>query len=821
MKRILLSAIMLVFAGLLSQAQVILDEDFSSGTFPPEGWNISAHANNWAVSGTANAGGQAPEAHFTWTPQFNAISRLESPSMDLSSNETGLVSISFRHMVDHYGGPYTLGLAYSENGGTWQTLWSISPSANVSAQTISLQLDGDDFPVNSENVKIGLFFSGSSFNINDWYIDDVKVTVPLGLDLAMNEILVPDFFIEDITVTGVVENLGLEEISSFDLNWQLNDGTVFTENFSGLSLPFGSTYTFETEGLIESNPGEFTLSVFVSNVNGHETDDNPDNDMLEKSIVIASGFTAYRPLFESFSSSTCGPCAPFNINVMNPFVANNIDNLSIIKYQMNWPGSGDPYYTPEGGARRVYYGINSVPSLVVDGNTIATNAGSVNNAFQEGLATQAFIELSGTSNMDGTTINVDVEINPFINISGVRLHVVVVEKTTYDNATTNGETEFHYVMMKMLPNAQGTTIDLVDGEVFTTSFSYDMENTNVEDFEDLAVVLFLQDHTTREVFQSAFTAHDEVLVIDFDIDDLEENIDLDQTIHVSFNSPVTFPDGTEITNANVHELITYTQIDKTGTPVAFTATISENKQLISISPDEPLNFNTQYYIEIASVMGSNGLVSEPISITFTTRESLGAPVATFDITDHESDVPVDHTFTIEFNQSVRHADGSNITILNIGQLLTFRKDDMHGDAVNYTAAINSEKTQITVSPLANLANNQLYVLGVDALMGEDDEISEPVYVSFTTEEALFVNEFDPASINIFPNPAKGDIFIELPPVHSDVNIRLFHINGQLAYETLTQGSTVKIDASQFSAGIYFVEIFADGKIARKKITVVQ
>ena len=339
--------------------------------------------------------------------------------------------------------------------------------------------------------------------------------------------------------------------------------------------------------------------------------------------------------------------------------------------------------------------------------------------------------------------------------------------------------------------------------------------------DDGEILLNIPGNSFTFIASRKFRVMEEDLLINFDVDDLSEGIDLDGEVNVTFSLPVTFTDGTEITNANVHELITYTQIDKSGTPVAFTATISEDKKTISIIPDVILDFNTQYFIEISPVLGANGVISEPISITFTTRESLGAPVATFDIMDHESDVPVNHTFTIEFNQSVRHADGSNITILNIGQLLTFRKDDMHGDAVNYTATINSEKTQITVSPLANLANNQLYVLGIDALMGVDDEISEPVYVSFTTEEALFVNEFDPASINIFPNPTKGDIFIELPPVHSDVNIRLFHINGQLAYETLTQGSTVKIDASQFSAGIYFVEIIADGKIARKKITVVQ
>ncbi|MFN2394275.1 MAG: T9SS type A sorting domain-containing protein [Bacteroidales bacterium] len=819
MKRTLLLTTILFISGFLSPAQVLLEENFSSGTFPPAGWSISAHTANWSAAATSNAGGQAPEARFTWTPQFNAVSRLESLSLDLSSNESGVVSISFRHMVDHYGGTFQIGLAYSDNGGEWQNIWTVSPSANIPAQTISLQLDTDDFPVNSDDVRIGFFFSGASFNINDWYIDDLKIVVPLAFDLAMKEILVPDFFVEDVPVTGVVENLGMDEITSFDINWQLNDGAVNTESFSELSIPFGSTYFIETEGLIENEPGTYTLAVFVSNVNGQESDDNPDNDMLEKTISVPSGSVVYRPLFESFSSSTCPPCAPFNTNVMNPFIENNINDLSIIKYQMNWPGSGDPYYTPEGGERRFYYGISAVPSLFVDGNSVATTAVAVNNAFQEGISRQAFMELTGTSSIDGTTITVDAEILPYLTISDLRLHVVVVEKTTYDNATSNGETEFHYVMMKMIPDAEGTTINLTDGEIYSNSFTIDLSNTNIEEFDDLAVVLFIQDYPSRMVFQSAFTFHEETIAIDFDVEDLSEGIELDGIVNVSFSSPVTFTDGLEITNENVHELVTYTIFDKQGETVAFTAAISDDKKNITITPDELLDFNTQYFVEIASVMGPGGTITEPVSIVFTTRTTYGAPVATFDVIDESTDVPVDHTFTVEFNQPVRHADGSEITFLNIGQLITFRKDNLDGDVVNLSSAINEDKTVITLNPLADLLPDQQYVLGIGELMGLDDEISEPVYVTFTAADALSAGTFDLAEINIYPNPASNKFFIDLPSGSGEMHLRLYDISGKLLFSKTTKAQQEVVDIENLKSGVYFVEIISNDYTVRKKIAV--
>ena len=811
-------AIFLTMWAFSTQAQVVLNEDFGSGTFPPAGWTISAQSANWSAVSTSNAGGSAPEARLNWSPQFNATSRLQSPSLDLSANESGQILISFRHMVDHYGGPYTIGLAYSENDGPWQNLWTIvNPTADVPAQVVSLQLTEEDFPVSGSDVKIGLFFSGSSFNINFWYIDDVTVIIPTEFDLALAELHVPQILGGPQPVAGKVDNLGLETITSFDLNWQIGDGELHTETYDEISLSFGESLTFETESLIDVEPGTYTLYVFLSNINGQEADDNPENDVIEQVISVPTGTVAYRPLFESFSSSTCPPCAPFNTSVMNPFVANNIDNLSIIKYQMNWPGSGDPYYTPEGGVRRNYYGVSGVPSLVIDGSFVATNSGAVNNAFQAALARETFMELSGESSMDGTVINVEVEVNPFVTISNLRLHVAVVEKTTYDNATSNGETEFHFVMMKMLPDAQGTTIDLVDGETFTTSFSHDMANTHVEDFDDLAVVLFVQDHSSKTVFQSAFTLHEAGFIADFDITDDQENVAVDGIVNIYFNMPVMHTDESEITNDNVASLVTYQKmVNKQD--VAFTATISADKDHINITPNEVLDFNSVYWVELAPVMAADGTVTEPISISFTTRESAGAPVVTFSLDNGAENVPVDQVITIELNQSVRLSNGSEITPENITQVVFYQEEDMSGATASFSAVINDEKTLITVTPDGNLNHNQLYVFGVDQLLGVDDELSDPVTITFTTEDNVFAGLLEASMLQIYPNPADHTLHAEFPVELSGAEIRIYDSSGKLVANRKLSGNSVTLDVQDFANGIYLMEVTTEGvKLSRKVI----
>jgi hypothetical protein len=98
-----------------------------------------------------------------------------------------------------------------------------------------------------------------------------------------------------------------------------------------------------------------------------------------------------------------------------------------------------------------------------------------------------------------------------------------MENVTYNNTGTNGQTEFHYVMKKMVPNQSGTVIgDIFDGDSLHYSLSYtfngnydhttgsgnpvnhSIEHT-VEEFSDLSVIAFVQNYITKEVYQSDWT----------------------------------------------------------------------------------------------------------------------------------------------------------------------------------------------------------------------------------------------------------------------------------------------------------------------------
>ena len=100
----------------------------------------------------------------------------------------------------------------------------------------------------------------------------------------------------------------------------------------------------------------------------------------------------------------------------------------------------------------------------------------------------------------------------YINMENVRAFITVNEKTTTENASTNGETEFHHVMMKMLENANGNIMSINAGEYQHLEFTFDMSSTYVEEMDDLEVALWLQNYETMEVYNSHYAYESDVHV---------------------------------------------------------------------------------------------------------------------------------------------------------------------------------------------------------------------------------------------------------------------------------------------------------------------
>ena len=112
--------------------------------------------------------------------------------------------------------------------------------------------------------------------------------------------------------------MGTTTVTSMDVNYTIDGGATITESLSGLSLATGDYYDFN-HGTTWSPTagGVYVIAVWATNLNG-ASDMNTANDMVSGPVTVYDNATIRRPMLESFTSSTCGPCVPGNVNVVIP-----------------------------------------------------------------------------------------------------------------------------------------------------------------------------------------------------------------------------------------------------------------------------------------------------------------------------------------------------------------------------------------------------------------------------------------------------------------------------------------------------------------------
>ncbi|MCR5036344.1 MAG: T9SS type A sorting domain-containing protein [Bacteroidales bacterium] len=499
MKRTLLFiAAILMSVSVFAQTRATFISEHFDGTSMPAGWQVMGSGTTcWSVVGSANAGGAANELRMTWEPQFNGISRVVMPAVDL----TGVTSVtmSFKHALDNYTGSNTIGVATSSDGGaTWHDAWTQSYSQSTQ-YTVTQTINTAD--MGNSSVNFCIYFSGNSYNINNWYFDDIEIFSLENLDAALSSIDVNNIFgagTKNISCT--VLNKGVSDLTQVKMAYQIDNGAVVEETFSVNLSSLASTQLTFTEP-VTFITGTYHIAMSIVEVNGVD-DDDPSNNTLEKDVLVTLGETQRIPMIEHFSSSTCGPCVSVNTTMLS-LCNNNPGKFTYTKYQMNWPGNGDPYYTSEGGTRRTYYGVSAVPQCFLDGEDqgyAAVQQTVLDNHYNA----PAFADVRGSFNVSGNTITVKVDFMAYYDLTTAKAFVSVNEKETHNNVGTNGETTFHHIFMKFLTAATGNAVNIPAGEYQHFEFTQDMSGTHVEEMTDLEVSAWIQEYGTKEMLNSHF-----------------------------------------------------------------------------------------------------------------------------------------------------------------------------------------------------------------------------------------------------------------------------------------------------------------------------
>jgi len=532
-------------------------------------------------------------------------------TIDCSTAAT--VHLSFKSGFRQYTASVGRLMVSNDDGATWS-----APVFQVSASGIEdVFIDISALAANSATVKLKFNYVGDYDYW--WWIDNVTVYTADAKDINLMSIDNSQYGENNnaINLTGTLQNQGSETITSFDLEYAVDGGTPVSANITGVNIPFGGSYTYTHPiAWTPTVAGAKSVVVTSGNING-AADANMANNSQTKSFTIFDAAVQRIPLFEVFTSSTCGPCKPGNENfhgIVNP--KPSTDYVSI-KYQQDFPGSGDPYTTTETLARRNYYGINSIPRMELDGGW-DQNAASFSEAlYTERRVVPAFINLSASYSVDQATHEVKVKVIglPVQDFAAAdyRLQVAIIENKTTQNVKSNGETEFLQVAKKMMPDQNGTAIaSFTNMQNFTYELAYTFNGSfrlpatgstaniidlatehSVEEFDDLRVVVWLQNHTTKDVLQ-AFNAVEATDANNDGVPDAAEGTDTDgdgysdwSEIEAGLNPIVADEDSTvAIKNVNV---------------IAFNVYPNPTTDVINVKIETKNNASTS--VELVDVLG--------------------------------------------------------------------------------------------------------------------------------------------------------------------------------------------------------------------------
>ena len=776
-------ALFLATAMMAQNRAVILEESFNDNSFPA-GWSIAGlGTQNWVISGTDNAGGQANELHLNWSPQFNGVSRLVSPVIDLTGYSS--VIISFKHYLDNYSGSHTLGIATTSDGGTtWNQGWTQNYSAD-GGYVVNQEISTDD--MGSANFQFCIFYSGSSYNFDNWYFDDIMVFNLENLDLAVTGSTMPDIAtIGDLPVSMKVMNYGVTPITSIEASYEVLGMEPVAQTFDvNLASLASATLNFTVPVVIET-PGTYSIVLKINTVNGVE-DDLEDNNTKAVEVHVPIDQVQRIPMIEHFSSSTCPPCVGVN-NTMNTFCNNNPGRYTYTKYQMNWPGNGDPYYTAEGGVRSTYYGVSGVPDIYLDG--VGTNNSAVNqNTFNQHADQPGYFDVRGSFTVEGNTIHILADVMPYFDTEA-RVFVSINEKVTTGNVGTNGETSFHHVFMKMMPNGQGSPIAFTATELQRLEFTQNMGATFVEEMSDLEVSIWVQNYGSKYVYNSHF-AYEYTDVHPYPV----ENLTLTEA------------------NAPRGLLVAAWDAPAEGNPIGYNVYVNNELIAENITETEYAfegDSDVFYVVGVVALYPDEQTSVKAVAVVTENLQDMGLYIPGSPYIDLTVDEPTFDASVINGN----YASHEPIEIIAITETNPMGEQ--------YLVIEPSFELPYTINEgedfVFNISPNDFSERSIAETTIKVESSNGEVYFNVTVDgELLKVTELS-STAKVYPNPANNQVHIE--SATSIESVKVYNMMGTLVETISANAKTVNVDLNAYSNGIYFFNIRqSDGTVSNQRVVV--
>ena len=555
--------------------------------------------------------------------------------------------------------------------------------------------------------------------------------------------------------------------------------TLKDANSSGSNINFDATID-ASDKVITINPSSDLNSSQVVYVAIGNTVENVCNTALSASSATFTTADSTDPVLSSSSPADEATAIAVDTNIVltfNEAVDAESGNIIIVKSE---DGSTvetiDVTGSQVSGSGSTEITIN--PSVTLDEQT-AYHLTIDETAFDDS-SSNSYAGISDTTTINFTTADVTaptVTFNPADSDTGVGRdsNINIEFNEAIVNADTSEITSSNIASLIILKDSNSNGSDLA----FSATIDTDKKIITIDPNNNFSLgqtvyvsISAVEDASANETSLSSstftVTSTGETIATIIPVDS-SINVLASSNITIGFNTAIRNLNDTEITNDNIHSLITLKDTDTNGTDIPFTISINTAKKVITINPISDLSSGQNIYVAIgATVEDAFDNPTTAASSSFTIIDN-AVPIFTFNPADLDTNVIVSSNIIITFNELIRNINNSTLTDSNVDSLITLKDEDSSGSNITFDATIDEDKKIITINPTNNFNSEQVIYLAIAAVEDQAGNATAATNISFTARDS------DPPAVSFFPSNSdvnvlrNSDITISFTEVIRNLN----------------------------------------------------
>ncbi len=251
--------------------------DNAIGNFPA-GWYRDGVPHAWSVWDSDNAGGTAPELLLYFNPSYLGESRMVRSSFPVYGYSA--VVLDFNQLLvnrDEFNDEEAAIEISWDEGNHWEPLWEMPVESSIAPGSFQLF---SELPENTENLMLAMRFTGDTWNIIRWNLDDFIMMGALENDLQARKISgnitpTPGY---EVNYTVNVSNVGMNTQDNYTVKLMHEDGRELAAT-PGVSLDFGENHDFILSWT--PDPDEPTGTANIYGLVVLENDQNPEDNQTD------------------------------------------------------------------------------------------------------------------------------------------------------------------------------------------------------------------------------------------------------------------------------------------------------------------------------------------------------------------------------------------------------------------------------------------------------------------------------------------------------------------------------------------------------------